>query len=306
MKPSPFSLLSGVGCLVFCATLIASACVANAVAEPSACFQPTPTPQDKISVCNELIEGGEASPDELSRAYFERGKAHRYFVPSGDKIHYLKALRDFGDALQLGADRSEILSERAPMHALAGELEFAISDITELISLRPDDPAAYVSRGLYILAEAGGLDELLDVDGQIADRALFDFETALRLAPKNKRGLTGKASALIALNNYEEAIATYSELIAIDPSDVSSIEARASVKTIAGDMTGAIRDFSTAILMEPNDAELYFTRANLYLMVDQVVEAVRDYRRARSLKPGDPEILRWLKVAEARMTSRDL
>lgn len=277
-------------------------------AAPWLCFQPTPTPEEKVSACTRLIEGGEARRDDLARAHFERGKARRYLFFPGDKIHssrdrihYREALADFDAALRLGGDRFEILSERGRMHGLAGEPTLSTADFDVVISLRPDDPDGYVSRGYSTLVKARGDGGIDDIDAESAVRALNDFEKALQLTPDNKQGFNGKAFALRALERYEEAILTYTELIKLYPNDASAIILRASAKTLAGDMDGSIRDFSAAIMLQPDDADLRFSRGNIHLLVGKTEEALRDYRAARALRPSDPKILRMLRVAEGRL-----
>jgi Flp pilus assembly protein TadD len=104
--------------------------------------------------------------------------------------NYDQAILYFTKVIEEAPNSSEAYSNRAVSYAEKGNTDQAISDFNRAIDLDPKNAHAYKYRGLtyYYMIKIGtwGGEEILFPDslGNL-DKAIRDFETVLRLAPKD-------------------------------------------------------------------------------------------------------------------------
>lgn len=66
------------------------------------------------------------------------------------------------------------------------------------------------------------------------------------------------------LENYKGALSDYDSAVRLDPKDYASLACRASMREILGDSVHALEDANKAILLKPNVGWLYATRGHIY------------------------------------------
>jgi tetratricopeptide (TPR) repeat protein len=95
------------------------------------------------------------------------------------------------------------------------------------------------------------------------DRAIADYDEAIRLDPKDANAYTNRGRAYFAKGNNDRAIAEYDEAIRLDPKNKIAYNNRGSAYEAKGDNDRAIADYNVAIRLDPKYAFAYTTGAIL-------------------------------------------
>src|SRR6266571_508117 len=114
--------------------------------------------------------------------------------------------------------------------------------------------AIYVSRGVEYKNKRG------------LDRAIADFDQAIRLVPKNTDVYTVRGMAWEAKGDFDRAIADFDQAIRLDPKNTGAYTNRGIAWAAKGDLDRAIADYDQAIRFDPKNSSWYFHRglSNLY------------------------------------------
>jgi tetratricopeptide (TPR) repeat protein len=128
-----------------------------------------------------------------------------------------------------------------------------------------------------------------DLKGE-TDRAIGDFNEAIRLKPDYGGAYIYRGLALVKKREYDRAITDFSEAITRDPSVAFlAFNDRANVYKITDEYDKAIGDYGRAIQRNPGYAAAYFNRASLSLTRGEYDEAITDFDRAIGLRPNYAE-----------------
>lgn len=115
------------------------------------------------------------------------------------------------------------------------------------------------------------------------DRALADFNEAIRLDPKLAAAYYRRGNIYANKGDYDRAIAEYSKAIQIDPKLVDAYYKRGMVYGTKGDHDRAITDYSEVIRLDPEDADTYYKRAMAKVEKGDTAGANADVERAKLL-----------------------
>ena len=99
-------------------------------------------PDRLIRGCSAVIGSRQETPDNLAKAFFNRGRAW------SDKGEFDRAIRDFDNATRLDPNYPDALNSRALAYAGKGDFNRAIQDLDEAIRLDPNFAIAIYNRGL--------------------------------------------------------------------------------------------------------------------------------------------------------------
>lgn len=153
----------------------------------------------RIEACTEVIERLDKPPDELARAYRNRGSA--YSVIGSQE----KAIADFTEAIRLKGDYAIAFGDRGQAKLAKGEFHGAIADYSDAIRFKANYPNAYVSRGYAYLVEGD------------MDRAIADFSKTLQLDPGNVIALNNRGLAHRQKGELDLAIEDYTPAVRFNP-----------------------------------------------------------------------------------------
>jgi tetratricopeptide (TPR) repeat protein len=129
-------------------------------------------------------------------------------------------------------------------------------------------------------------------------RALEEFTTASRLAPKDPAHLCGKAEAYIKLDKPTEAINEANAALALDPNFPDALRFRAAAHAKLNEFQKALDDSGTYLKLSSSPAaDVYATRAVSYFNLKKFEEAASEYNHAVQLEPENG--LYWTDRAEA-------
>jgi len=176
-------------------------------------------------------------------------------------------------------DNATIADEHAAVQlALAraayvrGDFETARAISSKIILARPDDADAFEVR-----ANAS-------VGLKNYERALDDYDAAIRLTPKVARLYASRAAAFGHLRNFRMAVRDYSEAVRLDHSVARLLDrAIAFRKVRRTDL--ALDDLTDAIGLAPDSAMLYRERGEIYARNNAYDRAISDYDTAIRLDP---------------------
>ena len=121
------------------------------------------------------------------------------------------------------------------------------------------------------------------------DRALADFDQAVRLDPNYANAFNNRGIAWQAKGNLDRAIADHSEAIRLDPKDkAGAYRFRSIAWRLKGDVDRATADASQAIRLYPDYNAAYVARGLAYEDKRDVERARADYNRALAMPPKYP------------------
>lgn len=212
------------------------------------------------------------------------------------------ALDDLTKALSLDKNsdkgmRHAILSRRAAVREITGDIDGAIEDLTEAITLFPDQPSSLSSRARLHIKQ-GNLDaaraDYLKIRRQIprdpqaifglakvealagdADKAIGLANEAVDLYPKKGSSYSGKAEILKTLHRPEAAIDQYLQAVFCD--DAASGEAIQKLVDLSyEDFPAVLNGFNRALDEKPTSGILYYLRASVCSAHNHHLQALED------------------------------
>jgi len=166
-----------------------------------------------------------------------------------------------------------------------GNMDLKISYCTKAIEsglLNSQDlSTTYTNRGL-------GYEERGD-----RERAMADFDSAIRIKPDNGQSLVARGNFHRYLGEETKAQADYGAAIAIPIPPESRFRPyldRSRAYLAKGDLTAALTDLNTANRLDPSIREVYVLRGNLYYRRKDFHAAIEQYSGAIKLNAKDAEM----------------
>src|SRR3954447_26685166 len=92
------------------------------------------------------------------------------------------------------------------------------------------------------------------------DRAIADFDQAVRLNPSYTRAYVSRGNAQLAKRDFDRAIASFDQAIRLDPRNAATLTGRGSALAAKGEHDRAIADFDSALKIDPNYGPAYLSR----------------------------------------------
>jgi tetratricopeptide (TPR) repeat protein len=148
--------------------------------------------------------------------------------------------RDCIESPRLPPDHREFYLSRGICLLNAGDVERAMADFNQFISLNPNWVAGYFNRGNAYFRQAE------------YDLAIADYTEALRHRPADPDGIFwNRGNAHAEKRDYLRAIADYDQAIALRPNFSDFYRIRAETHEKAGDRDKAIADYRRALALDP-------------------------------------------------------
>jgi lipoprotein NlpI len=132
------------------------------------------------------------------------------------------------------------------------------------------------------------------------DRAIADFNEAIRLDPKSAMAFDNRGSAYHDKGDNDRAIADYNEAIRLDPERAKAFNHRGYAYSDKGDNDRAIADYNEAIRLNPNSSLAYFARGRSYLFAGSVEKALADVNQASAHAPENAYLALWVDIVSRR------
>jgi tetratricopeptide (TPR) repeat protein len=135
------------------------------------------------------------------------------------------------------------------------------------------------------------------------ERAIQDYDQAIRLAPKDAIPYFNRGMAYAQLGQREREIADFGQVIRLDPNNASAYNGRCYALAVVGRAAEGLPDCDRALQLRPNHAATLDSRAYAYLRLGRLDEASRDYDAA--IAAGDGPMVRFGRaIVRARLGDR--
>jgi protein O-mannosyl-transferase len=121
------------------------------------------------------------------------------------------------------------------------------------------------------------------------DRAILDFDQAIRLLPDDARAYYNRGNAYYGKGRYEAAITDFDKAIELEPNYRKAHINRGIAYYSQGRYAAAIQDYDKAIELAPDDAVAYGNRGYSLNAMGRYEAAIQDYDKAIALKPDYAE-----------------
>ncbi|MGF1490105.1 MAG: tetratricopeptide repeat protein [Prochloraceae cyanobacterium] len=208
-----------------------------------------------------------------------------------------KAVADFTNVISLNSNSSEAYYHRGLCDLNLGKYDLAIEDFERVLKIDSNSVEVYYYLGIAYF----GLNK-----NREADENLTEF---IRLSlPGNsflKNAYDRRAAARAKINDYLGAIEDYSRSIDLDPDNASLYFYRAIIYTLMADDRLAKEDYTKAIALNPNYAQAYFNRGDFCLQLADISGAIQDYQKAADLYRQIGDISNYKKVYSRLTKLRD-
>lgn len=154
-----------------------------------------------------------------------------------------------------------------------------VTMLTEKIKQHPDSPYLFLCRGEGFLLKGD------------PDKAVLDFDEAIRLDPKTLEYFDAKVRALEAKRDYPRVLEVLTSMTNRFPDTVSVYRRRAKVQaTFKKDIDAAIADLTRSIELNAKVPEIFEERGDLYAEKKQYDKALADFDQSISLNSQEHQL----------------
>lgn len=198
-----------------------------------------------------------------------------------------RAIADYDRAIELNQRSRYAYLSRGVAYYRKEDYDHAIADYTQALQLGHQDPLISADRK----AQKGHDRDPIPppVDGQA---------TGLELADGHAFYVRG--AAYFGKGDLERAIADYDHAIRLNPTDKRALAYRALAYRIKGKLDGAIRDYDRIVQLDPRDARAYRSRAMVYWEGGSFSQSLNDLDQAIWLDPKNPYSALWREIVAWR------
>jgi tetratricopeptide (TPR) repeat protein len=290
--------------LLFVAALGASPALAQTNEQMCGSAADSYTPQQVISACTALIDGGRYNNVDMAILYSNRGNAFKrardyrsaladqdraiQFNPSDGITYYNRgntrydmgdnsgALADYELALNYEPNYVKALYQSGMAHYNLGNYAQSIAFYDRAIQQGASDADTYTGRGnAYTMSRQ-------------FDLAIADYNQAINLAPNDALHRYNRGVANERGGNTDQAIADYTSALALDPPYASALGNRGNLRAQNGDIPGGIADLTAALGIRESAIDLH-NRGHSYADQNDYARAITDFDRAAQVDPSDHE-----------------
>jgi tetratricopeptide (TPR) repeat protein len=117
------------------------------------------------------------------------------------------------------------------------------------------------------------------------DRALVDFDEALRLDPNYAPGYAHRGSTYNLKRDFDRALADFDQAIKRDPKASYFFNDRGRMWRNKGEVERAIADFSEAIRLDPKAAYAFYSRGHAWRAKGDISRALSDFEAVIKVDP---------------------
>ena len=234
------------------------------------CYGRTAPVDARIAACSRVIASGTVKGPNLANTYGWRGMAW------SEKGQLDRAIADFDQALTLAPTSAAIHNERGFALLSKGNNEKALADFDAVIQFDPASAQAYLGHGTAQL------------NLRRYDLAIKDFDEVLKLDPKSADAYNNRGYSYLISGQPDRALADLDKAIELNPRNSPPHSNRGLAYQEKGDLDRARTEFDQAIALDPKKIELYINRGGILRAKGEFDLALADYETAIKLDPNTP------------------
>ena len=136
-------------------------------------------------------------------------------------------------------------------------------------------PVAYLDRGVTLYAEGNN------------ERAISDFNDALRLKPDYAKAMAFRGQAELEMHDSDKAVEDFAAALRIDPKDSTALDGQGRLKLGSKDYAAARDLFTQALASEQDDPSIFANRAAAYVGLGDSEHALADFAESLRLDPHE-------------------
>jgi Flp pilus assembly protein TadD len=214
------------------------------------------------------------------------------------KNEFDAAIADCTQAIQLNPKDLSTRFDRAQIYEKKGDLDNAVSDLTEIIRLVSKNTPDLNKHAVFARAW------LYDKKGEL-DKSIADYTEVIRLQPHDGYAYCCRAGVFDRKGDLAKAIADYTEAVHLKSDNAYVFIGRARLYAKIGDCDKAIGDCTEAIRLKPDFAAAYNERALAAIRKGNADSAIGDATEAIRLDPKNPTFYQTRSLAHAKKGNPD-
>jgi lipoprotein NlpI len=199
-----------------------------------------------------------------------------------------RAIADYDRIIELNPQSRSVYGCRGVAYARKGDYDRAIADFDRVIQL------AHQGQG------TPG-DRQTQLQGQDADPISASVAgESIALASADGPVLRARGGAYHAKGDLDRAIADYDEAIRLNPKDKDAFGLRANAYKAKGDFGHSLADYDQLVQLDAKDARAYFHRARVYWQMASFAKSLADLDQATQLDPKYAYPVLWREIVARR------
>ena len=140
----------------------------------------------------------------------------------------------------------------------------------------------------------------LALTGNPLEEALRKAESAVKANPKSADALARRAAVLERLDRYDDAVADYTRILALDKTAATAYQLRGLVQFKAGNIEASIADFDEYIARKPDAKISHWQRGISYYYARRYDDGRRQFEGYQDYDSNDVENAVWRFMCMAR------
>lgn len=247
--------------------------------------------------------------------FFNKSRINKH-LEEGDALYKNKkfdeAIEEYTKAIQLDKKNARAYAGRGRIYGYKRNYDPAIADLETALRIAPKAEDRLDSRAISLM---GDMDrkELIDnykargqgyTDKRDYDKALADFNSALKVDPQNASIYQERGRAYMKMDDLDKSLADYASAIRIEPQDTNSYLCRGNIYKRQGNYDLAFKDYGTALKINPKNPFAYLNRGDAYHDKGDYQLALKDYEMAIQLNPSLESIHKyWIDDVKNKLSS---
>lgn len=203
-------------------------------------------------------------------------------------LDHRDAARDVFTKARALQDSSAALAGLGKVALAEHQYNAALTDFKEALSREPKASSIH-----YQLAMAyRGLGDLTHVEEELRARGNVEPEitdpllSQINLLKKGKLTLVQRGGAAMSANRFDDAVASYRQLVALDPSDPLAYEYLGVALARQGNHDEALKQYEHALQLDQNSVSAHYDMGILLIQEQKEELAIDHFRQAVQLDPG--------------------
>jgi lipoprotein NlpI len=130
------------------------------------------------------------------------------------------------------------------------------------------------------------------------DRAIADYSEAIRLDPSLTEAYNNRALSLYETGEYNRALPDYEKALQLDPKHTNSYYGLGNLYRSKAEYSKSIENYTKALELNPAFTNAYINRGNTYIAMGAFDMAIADYKDANRTRPTNAYVPLFIAVAK--------